>query len=116
MTAGQPPTPTILYMHCTGGTECLSRTHGSHSVCAIRTLLGVDWEILSVRKEPILSFFSSHSKCEEHLGRISQNGVSGSHFQSRPADTVVRWHGRCAKKCQDPFAYVLTFDDQMRVC
>ena len=24
--------PTILYMYCTGGTECLSHTPGSHSV------------------------------------------------------------------------------------
>ena len=29
MTAGRPPTTTILYMYCTGGTECLSRTPGS---------------------------------------------------------------------------------------
>ena len=34
MTAGQPPTLIILYMYCTGGTECLSRTPGSHLVCA----------------------------------------------------------------------------------
>ena len=33
-TAGQPPALTILYMYCTSGTECLSRTSGSHSVCA----------------------------------------------------------------------------------
>ena len=59
MTARQPPTLTILYMYCTGGTECLSRTStpGTHSVCAIRTLLGVDWKILSIRKEPMLSGF-----------------------------------------------------------
>ena len=34
MTAGRPPTLTILYMYCTGGTECLSHTPGSHLVCA----------------------------------------------------------------------------------
>ena len=56
-TAGQPPTLTILYIYCTGGTECLSRTHGSHSVCAVRTPLGVDRKILSIRKEPMLSGF-----------------------------------------------------------
>ena len=44
-------------MYCTGGTECLSRTPGSHSACAIRTPLGVDWEILFVRKELMLSGF-----------------------------------------------------------
>ena len=48
---------TILYMYCTGGTECLSRTPGSHSVCAVRTPLGVDRKILSIRKEPMLSGF-----------------------------------------------------------
>ena len=37
-------TTTILYMYCTGGTECLSRTPGSHLVCALRTPLGVDWK------------------------------------------------------------------------
>ena len=65
-TAGQPPTLTILYMHCTGGTECLSHTPASHSVCAVRTPLGVDRKILSVRKEPMLSGFS-HSKCHNPL-------------------------------------------------
>ena len=29
-TARQPPTPTILYMYCTDGTECLSHTPGRH--------------------------------------------------------------------------------------
>ena len=42
-------------MYCTSGTECLSRTPGSHSVCAVRTPLGVDRKILSIRKEPMLS-------------------------------------------------------------
>ena len=32
MTARQPPTLTILYMYCKGGTECLSNMPGSHSV------------------------------------------------------------------------------------
>ena len=45
----------------TGGTECLSHTPGSYSVCAVRTPLGVDRKILSVRKEPMLSGFFSHS-------------------------------------------------------
>ena len=53
----QPPTLTILYMYCAGGTECLSCTPGSHSVCAVRSPLGVDRQILSIRKEPILSGF-----------------------------------------------------------
>ena len=57
LTAGQPPTLTILYMYCTDGTECLSGTPVSHSVCAVRTRLVVDWKILSIRKEPMLSCF-----------------------------------------------------------
>ena len=36
MTARHPPTLTILYMYCTGGTECLSHTPGSHSVWIVR--------------------------------------------------------------------------------
>ena len=54
-------------MYCTGGTECLSHTPGSQSVCAVRTPLGVDWKILSIRKEPILSGFltlNAHSFCK----------------------------------------------------
>ena len=35
--------------------QYLSCAPGSHSVCAIRTPLGVDWKILSIRKEPMLS-------------------------------------------------------------
>ena len=35
--------------------EYISRTPGSHSVCAIRTRLGVNRKILSIRKEPMLS-------------------------------------------------------------
>ena len=42
----------ILYTYCTGGTECLSCTPGSHSACAVRTPLGVDWKVLFIRKEP----------------------------------------------------------------
>ena len=57
MTARQVTTLTILYVYCTGGTECLSHTPGSHSVCAIRLQLEVDQKIFSVRKEPMLSGF-----------------------------------------------------------
>ena len=74
-TAGKPPTLIILYMCCTGGTECLSRTPGRHSVCAIRTLLGVDRKILPIRKEPVQSGFLTpnaqsilpHTKFRCHL-------------------------------------------------
>ena len=65
-TTRQPPSLMILYMYCIGGTERLSRTPGSHSVCAIRTPLGVDRKILSIRRVTMLSVFS-HSKCSEHL-------------------------------------------------
>ena len=56
-TDGQPPTLTILYMYCTDGAECLSRTPGSHSACVVRTPSGVNRKIVSVRKEPMLSGF-----------------------------------------------------------
>ena len=65
-TAGRSPTTTILHKYCTGGTECLSHTSSSHSVCAIWTPLGVDQKIFSIRREPMLSGFA-HSKCLEHL-------------------------------------------------
>ena len=45
-------TTTNPHTYCTGGTECLSHTLGSHSACAVRTPLGVDWKVLFIRKEP----------------------------------------------------------------
>ena len=60
-TARQPPTPIILYMYCTGDTECLSHTPGSHSVCAVKTLLGVNQKNLSIMKEPMLKEFWRHT-------------------------------------------------------
>ena len=56
-TVGWPLTFTILYIYCTGGTECLSHTPGSHSACAVRILLGVDQKILSIKIESMLSEF-----------------------------------------------------------
>ena len=56
-TAKQPPILTILYMYCMGSTDYPSRTPGSHSVCAVRTLLRVNWRIIFIRKELILSGF-----------------------------------------------------------
>ena len=54
-------------MYCTGGTECPSHTPGSHSVCAVRTPLGVDRKFFSVRKEPMLSgFFLTLNKTERN--------------------------------------------------
>ena len=41
MTAQQPPTTNPTQFYCTDGTECASRTPGSHSVCALRTPLEV---------------------------------------------------------------------------
>ena len=43
-----------LSRQCTSGTERLSHTPGSHSECAVRTLLGVNRKILFIRKEPML--------------------------------------------------------------
>ena len=56
-TVGWPLTFTILSIYCTGGTECLSHTPGSHSACAVRILFGVDQKILSIRIESMLSGF-----------------------------------------------------------
>ena len=39
--------------------KCLSCTPGSHSACAVRTLLWVDRKILSIRREHMLSGFLS---------------------------------------------------------
>ena len=47
--------------------SCLMLEINSLSVCAVRTLLGVDQKILSIRKKTMLSGFS-HSKCSEVTG------------------------------------------------
>ena len=61
-------TCTILYMYCTGGTECLSCTPGSHSVFVIRTPLRVDQKFLFIRREPMLSgLLTLNAKCSEHF-------------------------------------------------
>ena len=49
----QPPTLTILYIYAQVVLRCLSYAPGSHSVCAIGTLLSVDWKILPIRREVI---------------------------------------------------------------
>ena len=56
--------------------KCLSRTLSSHSVCAIRTPLGVAQKTLSIRREPMLSCDSEKaSSCRElnpgHLACIA---------------------------------------------
>ena len=59
LTTRQPPTHTIFYVYCTGDTECLSYTPGSNSVCAVRTLLGVDWNFfIPSGKNPCWVVFS----------------------------------------------------------
>ena len=45
---------TILSMYCTGGTECLSHTPGSYSVCAIRTLLDMERYQIQNNKHQLL--------------------------------------------------------------
>ena len=54
----QQPSYLIFHMCCTGGTECHSRTPGSHSVCAVRTPLGVDRRIFHQEKNSCWVVFS----------------------------------------------------------
>ena len=49
----------FLFPRMQVGLKCLSCTPGSHSGCAVRTLLGVNWKILSIRRETMLSGFLS---------------------------------------------------------
>jgi len=59
--------------------------------CAVRTPLGVDWKILSIRKEPMLSG-TSYSKSSEHLAScwklinldVMRNKEAGSHQELNP--------------------------------
>ena len=63
----------VVFLTLNANTECLSHIPGSHSVCAVRTLFGIDRKILSVRKEPMLSSFLTLKhfiEWENHLPTI----------------------------------------------
>ena len=70
MTIRQPPSLTILYVYCTGGTECLSHTLGNHSVCAIKTRLEEDQKYVSSSRtyacEGWLLWYSTGSSTQGH--------------------------------------------------
>ena len=44
----------------------LSHASSSHSVCAVRTLSGIDCKILSIRKESMLSVFLGLNRLRNH--------------------------------------------------
>ena len=51
----------------------LSHASSSHSVCAVRTLLGIDCKILSIRKEPSVEWLSQSTQTEkttQHWGLV----------------------------------------------
>ena len=48
-TTRQPPTLTILYMYCTDGTEYLSRTPDSYSVCAFLIMFVVSASLYCIK-------------------------------------------------------------------
>ena len=61
----KPPTIAILYRCCTGGTECLSCTPGSHPPCAVRTLLGVDLKISVVECKQVINISAGIAATEK---------------------------------------------------
>ena len=77
---------------CTALVE-LSHASSSHSVCAVRTPLGIDCKILSIRKEPMLSGFFSLNRLRKPL---STGGwwLSGCHSSLVwfPATSLVHFH------------------------
>ena len=62
---------TILYMYCTDGTECFSRTPGSHSVC--------EW----------LPLFSPHNIYFQHEARCFQHNCKCCSLPTTPTWTFV---------------------------
>ena len=108
-TARQLTTLKIFYMYCTGGTECLSHTPGSHSVCAVRTQLessicstyGGLWGLVVVR----LSWLSGRALAVEArgvLGSTSPGMCSGNnlwHFSF----TLWKIGGRSGRPRRSPF-------------
>ena len=79
-TAGQPPTLTILYMYCTGETECLSCTPGSQIVRAGGCPAVVaQWQatagfFTSLYFHLITSkfiYFQREARCSQHSVRVS---------------------------------------------
>ena len=67
--------------------NCLSHTPGSHSVCAVRTWLGVNWKILSISKQPMLSGFSL-SELRTHVGIREFRGLWEAHTEWLPGVQV----------------------------
>ena len=66
----------------TGGTGCLSHTPGSHSVCAVKTSLGIKQKIPSISRDPMLSEdFLRVSSC---LAVVAQWQSTGNSSQRCP--------------------------------
>ena len=58
-TTRQPPAPTILYVYCTGGTECFTVVHLTVTQHVPSDF--AEWKTLSITREVMLSGFY-HSK------------------------------------------------------
>ena len=80
----------ILYMYCTGGTECLSCTPGSHSVCACRI----------EREKPL----SMGSFLMERIFRSTPNGVLTAHTEWLPGvqSVVAQWQSTGGSSQRSP--------------
>ena len=77
---------------------------GSHSVCAVRTPSGVDWKILSIKKEPMLSgFLTLNTVNIEDCEGWWSSGCRGSvteHWRLKPevaayTHYIFHWHPNC---------------------
>ena len=60
--------------------QCLSRTPGSHSVCAVRTPLGIDQKIVSIRKEPMSGFLTPSSQHSGTTCAVHVHNCEGQWF------------------------------------
>ena len=91
MATGQLPTLTILYMYCTGGTECLSHTPGSHSVCAVRTPLGVDRKFSPSGKYPCWVLCVAVAEPEVHVLGSTPGGCRPFSFSPHNIPLFPAW-------------------------
>ena len=83
----------ILYVYCTGGTDCLSRTPGNHRQNTVR-----GWrKILSIKREPMLNSFLTLNAQSilPHTGNTfrcykAEIKESAEHWRLKPEASWVR--------------------------
>ena len=103
------------------GLKWLSCTPGSHSVCAVRTLSGVDQKILSLRRKPILRALVAQARCPGfdspfHFPLSSLLNIYNSSLFQHEARvlSIKTWEGRMC--FQDKFRLTCMASQAFKAC